>query len=138
MSHVQREIIQTLHLIKSILCSRQWNWRWQISSHHWYIHILTHMLLTSANIAIRSRTRKRWTFAQNKKNTYSSVLHIHTVLMQLYPCGRYRQLNSVLYPNNLTVKSSKTIFNGFNLKRMLVLVGNLKAGKPRLCFCSPF
>ena len=32
--------------------------------------------------------------------TRSSVLHSHTVLMKLIPCGRYRQLNSVQYPNN--------------------------------------
>ena len=53
-----------------------------------------------------------------KKNTYSSVLHSHTVLIQLFPCGRYRQLNSVLYPNtcNHILKSSKIIFNGLVLQ----------------------
>jgi len=34
--------------------------------------------------------------AQNQKITYSSVL------MKLCPCERYRQLNSVPYPNNHT------------------------------------
>ena len=38
----------------------------------------------------------RWTFAQNQKMTYSSVLHSHKVLMKLCPCERYRQMNSVL------------------------------------------
>jgi len=33
--------------------------------------------------------------AQHQKFTYSSVLHSHTVLMKLFPCGRHRQLNSV-------------------------------------------
>ena len=42
-----------------------------------------------------------------KKNTYLSVLHSHTVLMKLCPYGRYRQLNSVLYPYNHILKSSK-------------------------------
>ena len=37
-----------------------------------------------------------WTFAHNQNFTYSSILHGYTVLMKLYPCGRYRQLNSVL------------------------------------------
>ena len=73
-----------------------------------------------------------WTFAQNQKNTYSSVLHSHTVLVKLCPCGRYRQLNSILYPNNHIPKSSKIIFNA--LVRFLVLAGNLNVGKPRFCF----
>ena len=50
------------------------------------------------------------------KNTYSSVHHSHTVLMKVCPCGRYRQLNSVLYPYNHILKSSKIIFNGLVLK----------------------
>ena len=51
-----------------------------------------------------------------KKCTYSSVLHSHTILMNVCPCGRYRQLfNSVLYPNNHILKSSKIIFNGLVL-----------------------
>ena len=50
------------------------------------------------------------------KLTYSSVLHSHTVLMKVCPCGRYRQLNSVLYPNILILKSSKIISNGLVLK----------------------
>ena len=29
---------------------------------------------------------------QNQKLTYSSVLHSHTVLMEVCPCGRYCQL----------------------------------------------
>ena len=48
-------------------------------------------------------------------NTYSSVLHSHTAFMKLCPCGIYRQLNSVLYPNNHLLKSSKVIFNGLVL-----------------------
>ena len=36
--------------------------------------------------------------------------------MKLCPCGRYRQLNSVLYANNHILKSSKIIFNGLVLK----------------------
>ena len=74
-----------------------------------------------------------FTSTQNKKCTYSSVLHSPTVLMKLCPCGRYRQLNSVLYPNYHKLKSSKIIFNGLSLKRFLVLFGNLKVDKPRLC-----
>jgi len=35
----------------------------------------------------------------------------HTLLMKVCPCERYRQLNSVLYPNNHILKSSKKIFN---------------------------
>jgi len=31
------------------------------------------------------------------KNTYSPVLHSQTELMKLCPCGRYRQVNSVLH-----------------------------------------
>ena len=55
--------------------------------------------------------------AQNiKKNIYSSVLHSHTVLMKLCPCGSHRQLNSVLYPNNRILKSSKIIINRLVLK----------------------
>ena len=58
----------------------------------------------------------------------------YTVLMKLCPCGRYRLLNSVLYPNNHILKSSKMISNGLVLN-VLVLAGNLKVGKPRLlCF----
>ena len=52
---------------------------------------------------------------KNKKNTYSSVLYSHTVLLKLCPCGRYRQLNLVLYPKNYILKSSKIIFNGLVL-----------------------
>ena len=47
-----------------------------------------------------------------KKDTYSSVLHSHTVLMELCPCERYRQVNTVLYPNNHILNSSEIIFNG--------------------------
>ena len=56
------------------------------------------------------------------KNTkpYSSVLHSHTVLMQLCPSGRYRQLNSGLYPNNHIRRSSKIIFNGLVLKFLAI------------------
>jgi len=39
-----------------------------------------------------------------------------TVLMKLCPCGRYTQLNSVLYPNNHIRKSSQIIFNRLVLK----------------------
>jgi len=51
-----------------------------------------------------------------KKTTYSSALHSHTVLLKVCPCGRYKQLNSVLHPNNNVLKSSKIIFNGLVLK----------------------
>ena len=40
--------------------------------------------------------------------------------MQVYPYGRYRQLNSILYINNHKLKSSK-----------IFAIGNLKVGKPR-------
>ena len=59
-----------------------------------------------------------------KKNTYSSVLHSHTLLMNVCPCGKYRQQNSVLYPNNHILKSS-------TIKGLLVLAGSLKVGKLR-------
>ena len=36
--------------------------------------------------------------------------------MKLCPCGKYRQLNSVLYANNHILKSSKIIVNGLVLK----------------------
>jgi len=70
--------------------------------------------------------------------TNSSVFNSHTILMKLCPCGRYRQLNSVLYPNNHihVLKSSKIIFNWLILKYVLVLVGNLKVCNPRLCCFS--
>ena len=58
----------------------------------------------------------RWTFAQNQKYTYPSVLHSRTVLMKLCPCEGYRQLNLVLYPNNHILKLLKIIFNGLVLK----------------------
>ena len=51
--------------------------------------------------------------------------------MKLCPCGRYRQLNSVLYPNTHILTLSKT-----SLKRVLGLAGKLKVGKPKLCFFS--
>ena len=38
-----------------------------------------------------------------------------TVLMKLCPCGRYTQLNWVLFPNNHILKSSIIIFNGIVL-----------------------
>jgi len=38
--------------------------------------------------------------------------------LKVCPCGRYRQLNSVLYPNNHTLKLPKLIFNGFSQKRV--------------------
>ena len=47
-----------------------------------------------------------------KNNTNSFVLHSQTVLVKLCPCGRYRQLNSVLYSNNHILKSIKIIVNG--------------------------
>ena len=53
---------------------------------------------------------------KNQIVTNSSVLHSHTVLMKLCPCGRYRQLKSVLYPINHIPTSSKIIFNGLVLK----------------------
>ena len=57
----------------------------------------------------RLQTVLRWTFAQKKQTTYSSVLHSHTVLMKVCPCARYRQLNLVLYPNNHILKSTSTM-----------------------------
>jgi len=56
---------------------------------HAYVEVITDGL--SSNTCIR-RGHYRWTVAQNKTKTYSSVLHSHTVLMKLCPCGRYRQL----------------------------------------------
>ena len=44
-------------------------------------------------------------FRLKLKNTYSSVLRRHTLLMKVCLCGRYRQLNSVLYPNNHILKT---------------------------------
>jgi len=64
------------------------------------------------------------------------MLHSHTVLIQLYPCGRYRQLNKVLYPNNHVLNSSKIIFNRLIFNLFLVLGGYLKVGKSMLCFLS--
>ena len=46
-------------------------------------------------------------FRSESKYTYSSVLYSHTVLIKLFPCRRYRQLNSVLNSNNHILKSSK-------------------------------
>ena len=55
-------------------------------------------------------------FSSELKNTYSIVLHSHTVLTKVCPCGRYRQLKSVLYPNKHILKSSKIISNWLFLK----------------------
>ena len=63
-----------------------------------------------------TNTVLKWTFAQNKNKTYSSVLHWHTVLMTVCPCGRYKQLNSVVYPKKHILKSSKIVSNGLVLK----------------------
>jgi len=52
---------------------------------------------------------------KTKTNAYSPVLHSHTALMKVCPCGRYRQLNSVLHPNNHIPESSKIRFNGLFL-----------------------
>ena len=60
-------------------------------------------------------TLKMDVLSKYKKCTYSSVLHSHKVRMKLCPCERYRQLNSVLYPINYILKSSKIIFNGLVL-----------------------
>ena len=51
-----------------------------------------------------------------KKTKYVSVLQSHTILKKLRHCGRHRQLNSVLYPNNHILKSSKIVFNEIVLK----------------------
>ena len=48
--------------------------------------------------------------------TYSSVLHSHIVLMKLCLCERYRQLNSVLYPNN------HNFFLAFDFCRFCVVI----------------
>ena len=53
---------------------------------------------------------------KKKKIHIHSVLRSHTVPLKLSPYGRYRQLNSVLYPNNYKLKSSKIILNGLVLK----------------------
>jgi len=55
-------------------------------------------------------------FVQNQNFTHSSILHSHTVLMELCRCGRYRQLNRVLYPTSHILKSSEIIFNQLVLK----------------------
>ena len=54
-------------------------------------------------------------------------IHIHLYFIAteylwiLCPCGRYRQPNSVLYPNNHILKSSTIIFNGLVLKDLYYL-----------------
>ena len=89
------------------------------------INIILSVTISDFDISIRLRIvycgfklLQRWTFAQNQIFTYSYVLHSHTVLLQLCPCGRYRQLNSYLYPNNHILKSSKIIFNRLVLKEV--------------------
>jgi len=53
---------------------------------------------TFEDLKLKSKTSQsvRWTLAQNITKTYSSVLHSHTVLLKLCPCGRYRQPNCTL------------------------------------------
>jgi len=36
--------------------------------------------------------------------------------MKLFSCGKYRQLNPILYPNNHYTEIVKIIFNGLVLK----------------------
>jgi len=45
-------------------------------------------------------------------------VHLHFIATQykICPCGRYRQLNSILYTNYHILKSSKIIFNGLVVK----------------------
>ena len=64
----------------------------------WYINPFENSILW---IQITSKMD----FRSNQIFTYSYVLHSHTVLLQLCPCGRYRQLNSVLCPNDHILKS---------------------------------
>ena len=86
-----------------------------ITHKHKHTHRMIIAQLRTSSIDLFKR--ERWTFAQNQKITYSSVLHSHTVLMKWCPCGRYRQLNSVLYCNNHTSTSSKIISNGLIFKQ---------------------
>jgi len=53
----------------------------------------------------------------DKKNTYLSVLHSHTALMKECSCGRYRQLNSFLYPNNHILKSGLHLYRAVSRLR---------------------
>ena len=81
-------------------------------------HVLTFIHLTQiTKKALKGIdiTLKMDVLSKYKKCTYSSVLHSHKVRMKLCPCERYRQLNSVLYPINYILKSSKIIFNGLVL-----------------------
>ena len=48
--------------------------------------------------------------------------------MKLCPCGRYRQLNSFLYPNNHYTEIVKNNIKLVSLKRFLVLAGIFKVG----------
>ena len=69
------------------------------------------------------------------KRLHNHLYFIATQYLKLCTCGIYRQLNSILYPTNHILKSSKIIFNVLVLRDFLVLAGNLKVGKPRLhCF----
>ena len=69
----------------------------------------------SGHLSYRGCFKYGLSLNKKAKKTYSSVLHSHTVLMKLCPCGRLRQLNSVLYPNNHILNTSKIIFNGLVL-----------------------
>jgi len=79
-------------------------------------HLESYLVFCCCRSTLYPKTMFLFRNPQNNKFAYSSVLHSHTVLMKLYPCGRYRQLNSVLYPNNRVLKSSKQIFNWLVLK----------------------
>ena len=93
-----------------------------ITHKHKHTHRMIIAQLRTSSIDLFKR--EKWTFAQNQKFTYSYVPHSHTVLMKLCPCGRYRQLNSVLYCINHILKSSRQV----SLIRFLVLACNLKVG----------
>jgi len=49
-------------------------------------------------------------------STYIHLYFIATQYLKVYPCERCKQLNSVLYPNNHILNSSKIIVNGSVLK----------------------
>jgi len=74
---------------------------------HTHNHYITWFMFSNNSMKF-----ERWTFAQNQIFSYSSELHSHTVLMKLCHCGRYSQLNSILYRNNHIPKWPKKYFMG--------------------------
>ena len=67
------------------------------------------------NILYHCKMKLKMDFRSKTTTTHSPVLHSHKVLNDLCPCGRYRQLNSVLYPNMHILKSSQKFVNGLVL-----------------------